>query len=245
MKKYFGFTTQTVAELIRGYLKVYADEPTPAEPTPAEPTPAEPQKTPINYEDLISKARKEEKDKLYPQIESLKTQINSWTEKANTHLITIAEKDSEIAELKKQVETLKNSKGDKDSELVTQLKKEIKDLKKAIETEQANKVDPTEIENRIRGEYEVKLYREQKLREAGEDIIPELVFGTTQEEIDASIENSKNRFKEITGKVVKTTTHKTPITNPATVLDKDFDINSVQTATHEDWKEIRKKLGLK
>ncbi len=119
MKKYFGFTTQTVAELIRGYLKVYADEPTPAEPTPAEPAPAEPQKTPINYEDLISKARKEEKDKLYPQIESLKTQINSWTEKANTHLITIAEKDSEIAELKKQVETLKNSKGDKDSELVT------------------------------------------------------------------------------------------------------------------------------
>ncbi len=124
------------------------------------------------------------------------------------------------------------------------MKKEIKDLKKAIETEQANKVDPTEIENRIRGEYEVKLYREQKLREAGR-YYSELVFGTTQEEIDASIENSKNRFKEITGKVVKTTTHKTPITNPATVLDKDFDINSVQTATHEDWKEIRKKLGLK
>lgn len=61
MKKHFGFTTQAVAELIRGYLKVYADEPTAsgeeAPPIPVEP---EPSKAPINYEDLISKARKEE-----------------------------------------------------------------------------------------------------------------------------------------------------------------------------------------
>lgn len=61
----------------------------------------------VNFEELIAKARQEEKDKLYPEIQS-------WKEKHNNLLLVIAERDAKIKELegeitkfKKQIEEVK------------------------------------------------------------------------------------------------------------------------------------------
>ena len=123
--------------------------------------------TTINFEDLISKARKEEKEKLYPQITSLKTKVDELIEKSNGNLLILEQKDKEIKRLEGELEKVKDSKVETESETVKRLQGEIKDLKANLEKAEKNKVDKTELENSIRdelkNEYEIKLYRIEKI----------------------------------------------------------------------------------
>ena len=55
-------------------------------------------KTPtINYEDLIAKARKEEKEKQYKTIEKLKGQIETFTKQHNDDLLVVADLKEKLA----------------------------------------------------------------------------------------------------------------------------------------------------
>ena len=134
-----GFITEKTNLLKKiMFMPVFAEEPQGTEPTPQggqEPTEPQPQANTVNFEDLIAKARQQEKAKLYPQIQKLQEQNNALTEKNNTHLLTIGEKDARISELEK----------------------ELTDIK-------ANTVSREEIEAEIRAEYDVKLYRENRRR---------------------------------------------------------------------------------
>lgn len=53
-------------------------------------------KPPINYEELIAKARKEEKQKLYGEIEGLKSQVKMLTENNNKLLLEKAEAEKAL-----------------------------------------------------------------------------------------------------------------------------------------------------
>lgn len=217
------------------------------DPTSTEPTGTEPNKYQVNFEDLVAKARKEEKDKLYPQIKDLKEENGKLTEKVNAQLLTIESKDKEITALKAELEEAKNATSKSDDDKVKALKKEIKDLKAEKEALEKDKVDVTEIENNIRAEYEVKLYREQKLREGGNEIIPELVTGVTKEDIDASFEVAKNRYNDIIKNVVSTTVSNLPTNNVETgkFSAKDFKPEDIANMSPAEWAEKRKLLGLK
>ena len=68
------------------------------EETPQVEETSTPQPT-VNFEDLIANARKQEKDKLYPQIKKLEEEKKKLVEKNNQHLLTIGEKDARIKEL--------------------------------------------------------------------------------------------------------------------------------------------------
>lgn len=160
----------------------------------------------VNYEDLIAKARKEEKDKQYKNIERLKSQNGALTEQHNQDLLM-------IADLKKQVEVANKklteaNKGD--SEEVATLKATIQtlegekaDLDKKVKEYEANKPQSREeIEKEVRTqlekEYEVRTYKAEKMAELKDVIlVPELVGGDTKEDIDASIEAAKKRSTEI------------------------------------------------
>ena len=166
-----------------------------------------PQQT-VNFEDLIANARKQEKDKLYPQIKKLEEEKKKLVEKNNQHLLTIGEKDARIKEL----ELLTNS--DSVSEKETALQNEIESLKTTIANMEKDAISVEEIESSIRAEYEVKLYREQKLREIGDTVIPELIVGTTKEEIDASIVASQERFNQISNKILGSV--QVPVANVST-----------------------------
>lgn len=186
------------SRIINGLLhKSFADEgdgnggqEPPAPQTPPAPNPAstsqltEPSQ--INYEELIARARKEEKDKLYTQIKTLKDDLKEMTKQNNKNLL-------EAGTLKAEIDNLKNG---GDSEEVTTLKNKIKELEGTIETLKQQSTDEETIRQQVEQEYEVKLYRTEQLvkDEVKDAILPmfmETVTGATKEEIDASIEKAK------------------------------------------------------
>ena len=151
----------------------------------------------INFEDLMARVRKEEKEKLYPKIEKLQKENKDLVTKNNSYLLKIGNLQAEIDSYKDKL--TKSNSGD--SEVVKTLKADLTKAREEIENYKKNSVNKEELEKSIRDqvskEYEIKLYKESKLNELKGHIIPELVFGETKEEIDKSLEASKKRFEEI------------------------------------------------
>lgn len=162
--------------------------------------------TTINYEDLIAKARREEKEKQYKNVERLKSQVNTLTEQHNTDLLTIAELQKQLQAANEKLTTA----GSGDSEEIKTLKATIKtlegekaDLDNKVKDYEANKPQSREdIEKEVRSElereYEVKTYKATKLAELKDQLlVPELVMGDSKEDIDTSIEAALARSEEI------------------------------------------------
>lgn len=218
----------------------------------------------INYEDLIAKARKEEKEKQYKTIEKLKGQIATLTEQHNNDLLVKADLEKQLKEANDKLTTA----GSGDSEEVKTLKETIKtlekdkaDLDKKIKDYEANKpVSREEVEAEVRAEleaeYEVKTYKATKMAELKDDIlVPELVMGTTKEEIDASIQSALDRSAEIkknlgisTDKKQTKRTPKSPA-NPIVSSVQDNEVSLERLATMDvrskEYAELRKQLGLR
>lgn len=213
----------------------------------------------LNYEDLIAKARKEEKEKQYKTIEKLKGQVDTFTKQHNDDLLVVAELKDKLAKAEASA-----SKGD-DTE-INSLKGELEKLQNSVAslTEENEKlksqtpIDRSEIEAQIRAEleteYEVKTYKAEKMAELKEDIlVPELVFGNTKEEIDASIQSALNRSEEIrkslgiTEKKEKRTP-KSP-SNPSVsgIQNKEISMEYLASldVSSKEYAEVRKQLGLK
>ena len=136
-------------------------------------------------EEMLVKARQEEKAKLYKSIEKSKAQSEKMSaerdkvledlNQANERLKTLQDSNmSDIEKVNKQIELLVEQ-----NEL----------LKRKMETvsEQA--------ENRVR-QSEVSAYRQRRIEQSGL-LFPEMVEGTTPEEIDASIEQLKSRESSV------------------------------------------------
>lgn len=201
-----------------------------------------------NFEDLMSRARREERAKLYPQINKLK-------EEKNALLLSEEKLKQQVEKLEKENKKIQEDSTKSDDEKVTTLNKEIEDLKKQLEDTEAKKVDEnalrTEIETEIRGDYETKLYREQKLRELadeGRKIIPELVMGNTNEEIDNSIKQAEKRYKEILKREMGDIQMPGGNSNSDSTTNdtfKDVSPTDIRNMSNEDYAEYRKKLNLK
>jgi hypothetical protein len=245
-----GFITEKTNLLKKVmFISVFAEEPQGTEPTnpqgtePTEPT----QANTVNFEDLIAKARQQEKAKLYPQIQKLQEQNNALTEKNNAHLLTIGEKDARISELEKQLAESNNANKKGASDKETSLLSKIAELEKELTDIKANTVSREEIEAEIKAEYEVKLYREQKLREVGDTVIPELITGTTIQEIDASIKVSQDRYNQITSKVLGGV--QVPVANVSTssFQSKDLKIEDIANLDPRspEYAQLRARLGLR
>ena len=224
-------------------------------------------KTPtINYEDLISKARTEEKNKQYKNIEKLKGQIDTLTKQHNDDLLKIGqlEEDLETANNKlknvgqgdsKEIKTLKGE--------ISTLTKEKEDLEKQIKAIEDSTISREELETEIRTEleeeYKTKTYKATKMAELKDDIlVPELVIGNTVEEIDASIELALEKSKAIKEKLGITDggqpkspqgrTPKTP-SNPSVSRVQDSQFSTEYIASLDvrspEYAEVRKQLGLR
>lgn len=243
---------------------VFADEePASTQPTGGEGTTPAPV---LNFEDLIQKARKEEKDKLYPKISGLQTQVNTLTEQHNNDLLKIADLENKLEEAQKanggsESETVKALK-----EQISTLEKEKKDLEKKIkDLEKIPVVNEDElrttIEQEFEAKYKVKEYRMEQLSKHKDDIFtPELVIGNTNEEIDASIQREIERSNEIKSRLGYTgestppannqqrRTPRTP-SNPSVsrIQDSQLDLNRLATmdVRSPEYAELRKQLGLR
>ena len=213
----------------------------------------------INYEDLIAKARKEEKDKQYKAIEKLKGQINTLTEQHNNDLLKIAGLEEQLKTANENLTKV----GKNDSQEVENLKTTIADLQKKnkdLEEQVKNTVSREEIEKEIKAqfeaEYEVKTYKAEKLAELKDEIlVPELVYGDTKEEIDASLAKAKERSAEIRSRLGSTPnpesnarTPKSPA-NPSVsrVQDNKSMLDKLATldVRSPEYAKLRSELGLR
>lgn len=203
--------------------------------------------TPPNFEDLMTRARREEREKLYPQINKLKEEKNSL-------LLSEEKLKQKVESLEKENKDLKESSNKSDDEKVSALNKEIDALKKELEDVEGSKVDENElrknIEEEIRGEYDTKLYREQRLREIsdeGKNVIPELVMGNTKEEIDESIKLAEKRYEEIVKREIGNIEMPKGNSNSGSTNSaiKDVTPSDIRNMSNEEYAEYRKKLNLK
>lgn len=267
MKNYRGFNAENVKKLfgMRNVIRynVFADgEPTgdpagnPVDPTGTGNPVGEPS-APVNFETLIAKAREEEKNKLYPTIDKLKRENEAHIKTHNEDLIAIATKDKEIERLKGEVQTLQSQVDGNETDAIKALKKELKAAQDEVQTLKDNAPNVEELTAKIRGEieaeYEIKSYKENKIREANGKIIPELVSGETKEDIDASVEKAMARYTEIVGTATPApSTPVNPTLNPANPSSSPLKTsNDAMKALLEldplspEYKEARKALGFK
>lgn len=218
----------------------------------------------INYEDLIAKARKEEKEKQYKTIEKLKAQVNTLTEQHNNDLLKIADLEKKLQEANDKL--TKAGSGDSEEvktlkDTIKNLEKEKEDLDKKVKDYEAKKpVSREEVEAEVRKEleteYEVKTYKATKMAEYKDEIlVPELVFGNSKEEIDASIQSALTRSAEIrknlgidTGKKQDKRTPKSPA-NPSVSGIQDRQVSLERLATMDvrspEYAKLRQELGLR
>lgn len=230
-----------------------ADEGQQTEPTTpvATPEPTQTQQQTINYEQLISQARQEEKAKLYPEITKLKAEKEAQLKRINELIIQVAEKDELIKQKDSEVKNATSKKVD--SEEVKALKLKVEELTTSL----ALKVSELD-------EIKLTTYKESKIREVGSELVPELVRGTTAEEIDSSIVVAQQAYQAIMAKVQTATPPQAqsqvmpqvnptmPVVNPTVnpVQTTGMDISSLSGTSlfdsngREQYNQLRKQLGL-
>ena len=233
----------------------------------AEENPNEPPKNEgntVNYEQLIAQARREEKEKLYPQIEKLKAQAEVLTKQVNEALLAKGAVEKELADLKES-----QKKGD--SEEVTKLKAQVEALKSENEDLKKNTVSEEDLRKKLEEEYQVKLYAKDKLAENKDKILSvfaEKVVGNTKEEIDSAIEKAiassdeirkelgvedkkkpEKKDKDGEGKKESKSQNNPPAPNPQGGEGEKgkFDLEYIQSLDprSEEYAKWRKSVGLK
>ena len=252
MKRCYGINAKLM-DVIRKVMvrNVLAEEPAPV-----------PQPQPVSYEQLIARARQEEKDKLYPQLKAEKDKVAELTSKNNDLLVQVGTLKNENDVMKAQIEDLKNNKGANENAEITRLKEELNKVQKEYKEFKAGVVDEAtlrqQVEAEVKQQYEVEMYKVEKLNsdEFKGQIIPELVSGDTKEAIDESLAKSKARYEELIG-VNKNQQQQQgqqlgavptmPVGNPNTqsFISATISAEEIQRMTPAQWAEYRTKLGLK
>ena len=172
--------------------------------------------------DFIQKVRKQEKDKLYMEIQKKDTKIKELEGEIlllNNRLKSSTETSiNEQEELRTEVQRL--------SETVAELKKDIR-------------------------RKELDLFKERALKEAGDELILDLVSGETEEEILSSIEVAKQRYQEIVEKAIskKPKVEVPKPTNPQQPKSiKQLTAQEIAKMSPKEWAEhremVKKQLGL-
>lgn len=144
-------------------------------------------------EEDLAKVRSQEKDKLYPQIEKLKSELEEIKQMREAELAAKqAEKEAQDAEERLRLEA--------DLDVRELLKKKETEWSEQLERERQERERAFALLEREKTFAEIQNFRQQRLEEEREAIIPELldlVTGNTQDEINTSIESLKDRSTRI------------------------------------------------
>jgi len=141
----------------------------------------------------LSKVRTQEKDKLYPQIDALKSELAEIKRQREEELAAKrAEEDARAAE--------ERAKAEADMDVRDLLKQKENEWQEQLERERQERERAFAELDRERQYSELTSYRQQLLESERDNIIPELldlVSGNTPEEVSASIEGLKERSARI------------------------------------------------
>ena len=160
--------------------------------TPLEP-PTQPDNNRFYTEDDLSRVRAQEKDKLYPQIDKLKGELEELKKQREEELqAKTAEKEAEDAARREAAEA--------DMDVRSLLKQKESELMEQLERERQERERAFALLEREKAFAELQTFRQQRLEEERENIIPELLdllTGESQEEINTNLEGLKERSSRI------------------------------------------------
>jgi len=144
-------------------------------------------------EEDLRRVREQEKSKLYPQIDSLKEELNILKKEREERL-------AEAEKLRAEQETEARKKAEEDMDVRQLLESKEREWADRLETEKQERERAFKLLEREREYAELTDYRNRRLQEERENVIPELldlVSGNNAEEIEASIAGLKDRSSRI------------------------------------------------
>jgi hypothetical protein len=148
----------------------------------------------------ISKARSQEKAKLYPQVEKLQEELAILKKERDDRAAVEAERAARRKE--RESERLAQQKAQEEEEMSfkTLLKNKEQEFETKLEQERLEREKAFALLEREREFQELSQYRQQRLEAERENIIPELIdliSGNSKDEIEQSIANLKERSAKI------------------------------------------------
>ena len=144
-------------------------------------------------EEDLRRVREQEKSKLYPQIDSLKEELNILKKERE-------ERQAEAEKLRAEQEADARKKAEAEMDVRQLLETKEQEWAKSLEQERNERERAFSLLEREREYAELTEYRTSRLRQEETEIIPELldlITGNSKEEIEASITGLKDRSSRI------------------------------------------------
>lgn len=193
----------------------------------------------------LERARSQEKEKLYPVVEKMKEELSQLKKDREEQAAKEAERLAQRREREKELAKKKKEEEEAELSLKDLLKKKEEELQAQIEQERAEREKALALLDRERRYQELMAYRQNRLEQERENIIPELI-DLIQGDSEDAIEQSINSLKEKSARIfdsVATASQQTRkemvgarVTVPASgPLDTDMDS---YTATPEDLRNM-------
>ena len=199
--------------------------------------------------DDLAKAREQEKQKLYPQLDRLKVEVAALKrEKEDKESAEAALRAAKEAEAKKREE--------EDMEVRDLLAKKEQEWSERLEQERLERERAIALLDQERLFSEMQSYRNSRIEAERDNIIPELVdliHGNTQDEVEASIASLKERSQRILDSAQQAMTSArrdmvgTRTTVPAsgpldTDSERQFSPDDIKSMSLSDYQKYRDRL---
>jgi hypothetical protein len=198
----------------------------------------------------LAKVRSQEKSKLYPEIESLKEELNGLRkEKEEEASRRAADAEAQAAKAREEALAELDTKSYADARLA--------ELQEQLERERQERERAFALLEREKDFADLQSYRQQAVEQEREAIIPELVdliAGNTREEIQSSIEGLKERSARIlesaqsamqnARKEMKGTSITTPPAGPLETNSENRSLTAeeIQSMSMNDYAKYRDRL---
>jgi hypothetical protein len=153
----------------------------------------------------LARVRSQEKDKLYPQIDSLKEQLDALKRERDEEM---AAKAAEKASLEAQFAEEAKRKQEEELELRDLLKVKETEWNEQLERERQERERAFALLEREKTFAEIQNYRNQRIAQESENILPELIElinGESEAEIESSIQGLKAKSSSIMDNVQQAT----------------------------------------
>ena len=150
--------------------------------------------------DDIAKAREQEKAKLYPQLEKMKEELASLKREREEAASREAERQSRIADEEARAAQLKKEQEENELSFKDLLKKKEQEFQSQLENERLERERAIALLEQERKFQELMNYRQGRLEQERENIIPELIDlieGNSADEIEQSITTLKEKSARI------------------------------------------------
>lgn len=150
--------------------------------------------------DDIAKAREQEKAKLYPQLEKMKEELSSLKREREEAAAREAERQARIAEEETRAAQLKKEQEENELSFKDLLKKKEQEFQSQLENERLERERAIALLDQERKFQELMNYRQSRLEQERDNIIPELIDlieGDSQDAIEQSINTLKEKSARI------------------------------------------------